>query len=134
MHRWCDKSAIVFRPAHADGTGFRLIPVDEAGSSFPAAELNLLDAVRGNLAANPAFAIMADWEIAPGGDPSGFEASRIALFEQRVDVIPGFFADLLFRHEDEPRRYTVLGLYRDRDDRTWLAVTPQSRHGRRRIP
>jgi hypothetical protein len=114
--RSCDDLAITFRAGDADGIELRLVPLDDAGSPFPAAGLNLLAAVQGNLAASPTFAIMADWEVARDGDPVAFEASRLALFEQRVVAIPGFFADFLFRHEDEPRRYTVLGLYRERDD------------------
>lgn len=117
MYRLTAEKLVRFAPSEDETAGGLLVaPLDGSQPPFAPVQLDLVAVVRGNESVVPAFAIMADWEIAPDGDPSGFEASRVALFEQRVDVIPGFFADLLFRHGDEPRRYTVLGLYRERDD------------------
>ena len=115
--------------------GFGVDPVG-AGDIF-----ELVDETRGAWPEAPRFAITADWIVAPGGDPAGFEASRLVLFALRREHIASFHADYLLRRIADRSRYTVFGLYGDEEGldlarghaaiRTWAEANPPSRWGAR---
>jgi hypothetical protein len=96
-------------------------------------------AVHGRWRAPPGFAVSADWLVAKGGDRAGFEESRLALFNLRIDAIGAFCVDYLLRRVDDPMRFTVLGLYGDRagldlarshrEIQSWATSNPASKWG-----